>query len=376
MARIEFDEYKVKLENMEPKLTALGESLGLESAREELERLHAMAASEGFWNDAANSQKVTKQTRLLETKIASFEKMCADREDMLVLCEMAIEEDDDSMLPELEEGYAALEQEMEEARLETLLTGEYDGNNALMSFHAGAGGTEAQDWCQMLYRMYTRWAERHGFTYKIMDYLEGDEAGLKSADILIEGPNAYGFLKGENGVHRLVRVSPFDSNARRQTSFAAIEVIPEIDDDANDVEIRPEDIEMQVYRSSGAGGQHINKTSSAVRLVHKPTGIVVSCQTVRSQFQNRDNCMKMLRSKLVEIKEREHLDKISDIKGVQQKIEWGSQIRNYVFMPYTLVKDTRTGCETSNVNGVMDGDLDPFINSYLTCAATGNWVQK
>ena len=376
MARIEFDEYKVKLENMEPKLTALGESLGLESAREELERLHAMAASEGFWNDAAKSQKVTKQTRLLETKIASFEKMCADREDMLVLCEMAIEEDDDSMLPELEEGYAALEQEMEEARLETLLTGEYDGNNALMSFHAGAGGTEAQDWCQMLYRMYTRWAERHGFTYKIMDYLEGDEAGLKSADILIEGPNAYGFLKGENGVHRLVRVSPFDSNARRQTSFAAIEVIPEIDDDANDVEIRPEDIEMQVYRSSGAGGQHINKTSSAVRLIHKPTGIVVSCQTERSQFQNRDNCMKMLRSKLVEIKEREHLDKISDIKGVQQKIEWGSQIRNYVFMPYTLVKDTRTGCETSNVNGVMDGDLDPFINSYLTCAATGNWVQK
>ena len=376
MARIEFDEYKVKLENLEPKLKALGESLGLESAKEELERLHAMAASEGFWNDAANSQKVTKQTLLLETKIGSYEKMCADREDMLVLCEMAIEEDDDSMLPELEEGYAALEKEMEEARLETLLTGEYDGNNALMSFHAGAGGTEAQDWCQMLYRMYTRWAERHGFTYKIMDYLEGDEAGLKSADILIEGTNAYGFLKGENGVHRLVRVSPFDSNARRQTSFAAIEVIPEIEDDANDVEIRPEDIEMQVYRSSGAGGQHINKTSSAVRLIHKPTGIVVSCQTERSQFQNRDNCMKMLRSKLVEIKEREHLDKISDIKGVQQKIEWGSQIRNYVFMPYTLVKDTRTGCETSNVNGVMDGDLDPFINSYLTCSATGNWVQK
>lgn len=376
MASIEFDEYKVKLTDMEPKLTALGDSLGLGAAREELERLHAMAASEGFWNDAANSQRVTKQTRQLETKISSYEKLCSDREDLLVLCEMALEEDDDSMLPELQEGYAALEKAMEEARLETLLTGEYDGNNALMSFHAGAGGTEAQDWCQMLYRMYTRWAERHGFTYKIMDYLDGDEAGLKSADILIEGPNAYGFLKGENGVHRLVRVSPFDSNARRHTSFAAVEVIPEIDDDTNDVEINPEDIEMQVYRSSGAGGQHINKTSSAVRLIHKPTGIVVSCQTERSQFQNRDNCMKMLRSKLVEIKEREHLDKISDIKGVQQKIEWGSQIRNYVFMPYTLVKDTRTGCETSNVNGVMDGALDPFINSYLTCAATGSWVQK
>ena len=376
MARIEFDEYKVKLGDLEPKLVALGESLGLEKAKEDLERLHAMAQSEGFWNDAANSQKVTKQTRQLENKIESYEKMVSGREDLLLMCEMAIEEDDDSMLEELLEGYASLEADMEAARLETLLTGEYDSNNALMSFHAGAGGTEAQDWCQMLYRMYTRWAERHGFTYKIMDYQEGDEAGLKSADIVIEGENAYGFLKGENGVHRLVRVSPFDSNARRQTSFSAIEVIPEIDDDSNDVEIRPEDIEMQVYRSSGAGGQHINKTSSAVRLTHKPTGIVVACQTERSQFQNRENCMKMLRSKLVEIKEREHLEKISDIKGVQQKIEWGSQIRNYVFMPYTLVKDTRTGCETSNVNAVMDGDLDKFINSYLTCAATNTWVQK
>ncbi len=376
MARIEFDEYKVKLGDLEPKLEALGQSLGLEKAREDLERLHAMAASEGFWNDTANSQKVTKQTRQLENKIESYEKMVSGREDLLLMCEMAIEEDDDSMLEELLEGYASLEADMEAARLETLLTGEYDANNALMSFHAGAGGTEAQDWCQMLYRMYTRWAERHGFTYKIMDYQEGDEAGLKSADIIIEGVNAYGFLKGENGVHRLVRVSPFDSNARRQTSFSAIEVIPEIDDDSNDIEIRPEDIEIQVYRSSGAGGQHINKTSSAVRLTHKPTGIVVACQTERSQFQNKDNCMKMLRSKLVEIKEREHLEKISDIKGVQQKIEWGSQIRNYVFMPYTLVKDTRTGCETSNVNAVMDGDLDKFINSYLTCAATGTWVQK
>ena len=376
MARIEFDEYKVKLTDLEPKLNALSESLGLGAAREELERLHAMAESDGFWNDTEKSQKVTKQIRHLEGKIESFEQMSGQREDLLVLCDMAIEEDDDSMLEELVSGYAELEEHMERARLETLLTGEYDGNNVLMSFHAGAGGTEAQDWCQMLYRMYTRWAERHGFTYKIMDYLEGEEAGLKSADILIEGENAYGFLKGENGVHRLVRVSPFDSNARRQTSFAAVEVIPEIDDDSSDVEIRPEDIEMQVYRSSGAGGQHINKTSSAVRLIHKPTGIVVSCQTERSQFQNRDNCMKMLRSKLVEIKEREHLDKISDIKGVQQKIEWGSQIRNYVFMPYTLVKDTRTGCETSNVNGVMDGDLDKFINAYLTCAATGTWVQK
>ena len=228
----------------------------------------------------------------------------------------------------------------------------------------------------MLYRMYTRWAERSGFSYQILDYQEGDEAGLKSASILIKGENAYGFLKGENGVHRLVRVSPFDANARRQTSFSAIEVIPEIQDDSEDFEIKAEDYEMQVYRSSGAGGQHINKTSSAVRLIHKATGIVVSCQTERSQFQNKETCLRMLRSKLVEIREREHLANIADIKGVQQKIEWGSQIRNYVFMPYTLVKDTRTGCETSNVNAVMDGALDPFIEAYLNCLATGNWVQK
>ena len=317
-----------------------------------------------------------KQSRLLESKVELYERMCSQWDDLYTLCEMAIEEGDDSMLPELTEGYAQLEQEMEKARLETLLSGEYDNNNAIVSFQAGAGGTEAQDWASMLYRMYTHWAEQHGLSYKILDYLDGDEAGIKSASILIEGENAYGLLKSENGVHRLVRVSPFDANARRQTSFAAVEVIPEITDDSKDVEIRPEDIEMQVYRSSGAGGQHINKTSSAVRLIHKPTGIVVSCQTQRDQFQNRETCMRMLRSKLIEIKEREHLDKISDIKGAQLKIEWGSQIRNYVFMPYTLVKDTRTGYETSNVNAVMDGGLDGFINAYLTCLATNTWVTK
>ena len=373
---IEFEDYRLKLNDLKPKLEALAVSLNLERARNELERFHAMQEAPGFWDDPERSQKIVVQAKLLEAKLEKYHAMTAQLEDLLTICEMALEENDDSMLPELQEGFDQLAQRMEEARLETLLTGEYDGNNALMSFHAGAGGTEAQDWCQMLYRMYTRWAERHGFTYKILDYLEGEEAGLKSADIMIEGPNAYGFLKGENGVHRLVRVSPFDANARRQTSFAAVEVIPEITDTSDDVEIRPEDIEMQVYRSSGAGGQHINKTTSAVRLIHKPTGIVVACQTERSQFQNRETCMRMLRSKLVEIKEREHLEKISDIKGIQQKIEWGSQIRNYVFMPYTLVKDTRTGCETSNVNGVMDGNLDPFINAYLTCMATGNWVTK
>ena len=373
---IEFDSYKQKLNEVRPALELLADSLNIEGLRNELERLHAMQEAPGFWDNPEKSQQVVMKTKATENKLENYQQMLSAWDDLMTICEMAAEEDDDSMLDELKEGYEKLQSDMERCRLQTLLTGNYDSNNALVSFQAGAGGTEAQDWCQMLYRMYTRWAEAHGYTYKIMDYQEGDEAGLKSAEIIIEGDNAYGFLKGENGVHRLVRVSPFDANARRQTSFAAIEVIPDIQDDSNDVEIKAEDYEMQVFRSSGAGGQHINKTSSAVRLIHKATGIVVACQTERSQFQNKENCLRMLRSKLVEIKEREHLDKISDIKGVQKKIEWGSQIRNYVFMPYTLVKDTRTGCETSNVNAVMDGALDPFINAYLTCAATGSWVTK
>ena len=372
---IEFDAYKQKLNDCRPALEGLADSLNVEGLKNELERLHAMQEAPGFWDDPEKSQKVVVKTRQTETKIERYEKMLSAWDDLMTICEMAQEEDDDSMLEELKEGFETLTQEMEACRLETLLTGKYDKNNAIMSFQAGAGGTEAQDWCQMLYRMYTRWAERHGFQYQLLDYQEGDEAGIKSASSMVTGENAYGFLKGDNGVHRLVRVSPFDANARRQTSFSAVEVIPEIEDASEDFEIRPEDYEMQVYRSSGAGGQKVNKTSSAVRLIHK-SGIVVSCQTERSQFQNKETCLRMLRSKLVEIREREHLANINDIKGVQQKIEWGSQIRNYVFMPYTLVKDTRTGCETSNVNAVMDGALDPFIESYLNCLATGNWVQK
>lgn len=370
MSMIEYDEYKQKLLAQKPILEELKQALNIDGAREEYARLQDESAQDGFWNDMEHSQKVAQQIRRLENKIHAHDKLCSDWEDAMTLCEMAIEENDESLLDELSEAYDKLEKEIADRRLATLLSGEYDGNNAILALHSGAGGTEAQDWTEMLYRMYTRWTDRHGFTYKILDYEEGDEAGIKSATIAIEGENAYGYLKSENGVHRLVRVSPFDANARRQTSFAAVEVMPEMDDD-NSVEIREEDIEMQVFRSSGAGGQHINKTSSAVRLIHKPTGIVVSSQQERSQFQNKDNCMKMLRAKLMELKAQQHAEKISDIKGVQMKIEWGSQIRSYVFMPYQMVKDTRTGYETGNIDNVMDGDLDGFINAYLTASANG-----
>ena len=370
MALIEYDEYKQKLRDLGPELDKLSAALDIESARQEAARLEAETAQDGFWNDLERSQKVQMRLKQLQNKVARQEKLIGEWEDLTALCEMGQEAEDEELLAELKEGFTVLEEKVEETRMTTLLSGEYDNSNAILQFHAGAGGTEAQDWAQMLYRMYTRWAERHGFVYKILDYEEGDEAGIKSAAISIEGENAYGLLKSENGVHRLVRVSPFDANARRQTSFAAIEVMPELEDD-NSVEIREEDIEMQVYRASGAGGQHVNKTSSAVRLINKPTGIVVASQQERSQFQNKDNCMKMLRAKLLELKAQQHAEKISDIKGVQMKIEWGSQIRSYVFMPYQMVKDTRTGFETSNIDGVMDGDLDGFLHAYLTQLATG-----
>ena len=367
---LQFDEYKVKLNNLAPTLEELGKALDLESAERELDMLQAESAADGFWNNLEKAQKVQQRIKNLQDKVDKQNKRRREWDDLMALCEMGNEFEDESLLPELEEGFAQLERDMEEARLQTLLTGEYDSSNVILTIHPGAGGTEAQDWAQMLYRMYTRWAERHGYTYQLMDYEAGDEAGIKSATILIEGDNAYGYLKSENGVHRLVRVSPFDANARRQTSFAAVEVMPELDDDS-EIEIRPEDIEMQACRSSGAGGQHINKTSSAVRLTHLPTGIVVFCQTERSQFQNRDNAMKMLRAKLAELKMQQHAEKVSDLKGVQMKIEWGSQIRSYVFMPYTLAKDTRTGYEMGNIQAVMDGDIDGFINAYLTAAANG-----
>jgi len=375
MPIIEYDAYKQKLGAIGPRLEKLAAALDLEGARREVEELEEKTGDPNFWNDVSASQKVLQRTKQLKNKLENHARLVGQWEDLTTLVEMAMEEDDESLLPEVQEGYDKLESALEEANLATLLTGEYDASNAILTLHAGAGGTEAQDWCQMLFRMYTRWGERHNFTVKILDYEDGEEAGIKSAAISIEGENAYGFLRSENGVHRLVRISPFDANARRQTSFAAVEVMPEIEDD-NSVEIRQEDIEMQVYRASGAGGQHVNKTSSAVRLIHRPTGVVVSSQQERSQVQNRENCMKMLRAKLMEMKAQQHAEKISDIKGVQMKIEWGSQIRSYVFMPYTLAKDTRTAYENTNINAVMDGDLDGFINAYLTAAATGNWATK
>ena len=370
MALIEYDEYKQRLRDLGPELEKLSAALDMDSARAEARKLEDETAQDGFWNDLERSQKVQQRLKQLQNKIARQDKLVTEWQDLTALCEMGQEAEDEELLEELKSGFQTLEEKIEESRMATLLSGEYDGHSAILTFHAGAGGTEAQDWAQMLYRMYTRWTERHDFTYQILDYEDGDEAGIKSASIAIQGDNAYGLLKSENGVHRLVRVSPFDANARRQTSFASLEVMPELDNTIQ-VDIRPEDIEMQVFRSSGAGGQHINKTSSAVRLIHKPTGIVVSCQTQRSQFQNRDYAMEMLKAKLYQIAKQQHMDKIDDIKGVQNEIAWGHQIRSYVFMPYTMVKDHRTNYETGNVDAVMDGDLDGFIFAYLKAASRG-----
>ena len=364
------DELRVEMVGYRKEMEELADVLNIKAAKDRVAELNAETSKDGFWDDLENSQKVLQETKSLERKIEKFKQLSDNLEDIITLIELSIEEDDESSVEEIKAESEAFKAKLEDEKLSTLLTGEYDNSNAILTFHAGAGGTEAQDWAEMLYRMYNRWAERHEFKVELLDYLDGDEAGMKSASILIQGENAYGYMKSESGVHRLVRVSPFDSAGRRHTSFAALEVMPEIDDSI-EVEIRPEDIEMEVYRSSGAGGQKVNKTSSAVRLIHKPTGIVVSCQTQRSQYQNKDYAMKMLRSKLIEIKEREHLEKIEDIKGVQNQIAWGSQIRSYVFMPYTLVKDTRTGFENGNIQAVMDGDLDGFINAYLKSLSHG-----
>ena len=367
---LQFEELKRELEEQEAALQDLGQALGLEKLREEVEMLEHKSAEPGGWDNMEQAQKITQRMAALKGKDEAYQKLQSRAGDCMALIEMGDEAEDLSLVDEAKEEIESIKNEIASMKLSTLLTGEYDKNNAILTFHAGSGGTEAQDWAEMLFRMYNRWAERHGFKVTTLDYLDGDEAGLKSASIMVEGENAYGYLKSEAGVHRLVRVSPFDAAGRRHTSFSSLEVMPEMELD-NTVEIPPEDIKMEVYRASGAGGQKVNKTSSAVRLIHIPTGITVSCQVERSQFQNREVAMKMLVAKLMEIKERENLEKISDIKGEQKEITWGSQIRSYVFMPYTMVKDHRTGYETGNVNAVMDGDLDGFINAYLTAQSQG-----
>ncbi len=361
---VQFEELRLALLDYEEKLGQLREALGLDAMSAEIETLEAQTAEEGFWNDLANSQKVQQRISQLKNKVNAYNALENDFNDTLVLIELSNEEEDLDMFDECKSGVDSFVEKLEAMTLSTLLSGEYDAKNAILTFHAGAGGTEAQDWNQMLVRMYQHWGEKHGFKISMLDFLDGDEAGLKSAVLLVEGENAYGYLKGEMGVHRLVRVSPFDSSGRRHTSFASLEVMPEIDDTV-EVEINPDDLRIDYYRSSGAGGQKVNKTSSAVRITHIPTGIVCACQVERSQHQNKDVAMKMLKSKLIEIKEREHLDKIDDIKGEQREIAWGSQIRSYVFMPYTLAKDHRTGFEAGNINAVMDGEIDGFINAYL-----------
>ena len=367
---LQFEELKLQLQALKPDIDDLADALGLKSMLSEIQQLENTAAEPNFWDNMEKSQKILQRTSNLKSKVEEFDKLSNAYEDTMALIELADEEEDLSLFDEANAELENIKINLEKQRLQTLLTGEYDRKNAIITFHAGSGGTEAQDWAEMLYRMYTCWAAAHNFSVKEIDYLDGDEAGLKSAVLLIEGENAYGYLKSEVGVHRLVRVSPFDSAGRRHTSFASLEVMPEIDNDIK-IEIPPEDIKMDVYRASGAGGQKVNKTSSAVRLTHIPTGIVVASQVERSQYQNRDMAMKMLMSKLMEIKEREHLEKIEDIKGVQKEITWGSQIRSYVFMPYTLVKDHRTNFETGNINAVMDGDIDGFINAYLKALSLG-----
>ena len=361
---VALEEAKRRLVELRAVISELGNQLRIEESRERAADLERETLVQDFWNNAEKSSKKLQEIKQLKTKVESYEDLSSRLEDALTLCEMAIEANDEDSVEEVTSETEFIETEAEKKRIEVLLSGPYDKNNAILSFHPGAGGTEAQDWASMLYRLYTRWGEAHGFNVKLLDWLDGDEAGIKSATIMIEGMNAYGYLKSENGVHRLVRISPYDSSGRRHTSFASVEVMPEFEDD-DSIVIRDEDIEVTAHRSSGAGGQHINKTDSAIRIVHKPTGIVVGCQTERSQLQNKETAMKMLKSKLMEIKMREKLERIEDIQGNKANIEWGSQIRSYVFMPYTLAKDTRTGYEDGNIDAVMDGEIDGFINAYL-----------
>ena len=361
---IELDQLKYSLNSYREPLEKLSGSLGLEEKKERIEQLELDMEAPGFWEDLEESQKVVREVKGLKDQVEGYEGLKGQFEDIETLIEMASEEEDEELAAETQEAFAEFETAYENLRISTLLSGEYDKNNAILSLHAGAGGTESCDWAGMLYRMYTRWAGKKGFETKVIDYLDGDEAGIKSVTVEIKGENAYGYLRSERGVHRLVRISPFNAAGKRQTSFASCDVMPEIDEDLN-VEIADEDIRIDTYRASGAGGQHINKTDSAIRITHIPTGIVVQCQNERPQHKNKDQAMKMLKTKLYLLKEQQHLEKLSDIRGDVGDNGWGSQIRSYVLQPYTMVKDHRTNKESGNPSAVLDGDLDGFMNAYL-----------
>ena len=362
---IDISENRMELQNIRERVNSIGKSLGsIELLEKQLKELESKTFEDGFWNDKKTSNSVLNELKKVRYKVTTFKEISSEIANLEEINEFLSLENDEALSAELIKNTKKLEKSLSDFEIQILLSGKYDSSNAIITLHPGAGGTEAQDWVEMLYRMYCRWANSKGFTVKELDYWEGDEAGIKSVTALISGDNVYGYMKGEMGVHRLVRISPFDSGGRRHTSFASLEVLPEIGDDV-ELDINPDDIKMDVYRASGAGGQHINKTSSAVRLTHIPTGIVVACQTERSQVQNRETAMKMLKSKLLDLKEKEHKETIDELKGVQMDIAWGSQIRSYVFCPYTLVKDHRTNYEVGNVESVMDGDLDGFMQAYL-----------
>ena len=367
---VELDQFKYTLSTYEKPLQEVRESLNLDAKIRRIDELDKTMEEPSFWEDAELSTRLVKEAKHLKDTVAEFNRLQNQYEEIGLMIEMGYEENDPAIVPEIQKMVDEFSDELEALRLRTLLTGEYDGNNAIMRLNAGAGGTESCDWCSILYRMYCRWAESKGFSVEMLDYLAGEEAGIKSVTLQINGENAFGYLKSERGVHRLVRISPFNANGKRQTSFVSCDVMPDIEEDL-DVEINPDDLRIDTYRSSGAGGQHINKTSSAVRITHIPTGIVVQCQNERSQFQNKDRAMQMLKAKLYMLKQQENAEKISDLRGDVKEIAWGSQIRSYVLQPYTLIKDHRTGFESGNVTSVLDGSIYGFISAYLKWESLG-----
>ena len=360
----ELEQIAAELAPYKEEMNVLKDSLNIGETKEKVAELEEIAGDPDFWNDMEKAQTILQQTKQLKNKIEGYTNLEESYNDILTLIEMGNEEDDESLVPEAREMRDNFLEEYEHLRISTLLTGEYDHCNAIVTLHSGAGGTEACDWVSMLYRMYSKWVEKQEFSMELLDYQEGDEAGIKSVTFMVTGENAFGYLKSEKGIHRLVRISPFDSSGRRHTSFASCDIMPELDDNI-EVDVNPDDLRVDTYRASGAGGQHVNKTSSAIRITHIPTGIVVQCQNERSQFQNKDMAMKMLKAKLYELKLKEQGEMLEGIRGEVKDIAWGSQIRSYVFHPYNMIKDHRTGAETGNVQPVMDGDLEMFINAYL-----------